>query len=123
MTEETPVISPVVSQSVKTITWGFYADAMSGDPTIAIPGCKNLVSTLISSVILLNAVEYEKVLEKCYVWANRAHYLYYKEQDVFAAMEYCNNITLNLTPMINDPAGRFSTIKTESFRYSEGGKR
>jgi len=110
---------PEISQQVKAVTYGFYADAMNGDHRISIPGCKNLVATLISSAMILNATEYESTLEKCYVWANRANYLYFAEHDEFGAIEFCNNIILNVTPIINEPAGRFASVKLSDFKYSK----
>ena len=108
---------PDIPVHMKNDNWDFFVEAKSGDPTHKIPGCENLVENLLTSTKLVGATEYDKTLDRCKVWANRAHYHYYVENDVYEAIKYCNAIMQDLTPIIYEPQGRFASIKSGAFRF------
>ena len=109
---------PAVPEKLKADTWDFFVDAKSGDPTHKIPGCENLVENLIAAIEILQTPEYADKLNRCKVWSDRAHYLYYVEHDINEAVRYCNAIMRELTPMIYEPQSRFATVKSGAFKYT-----
>ncbi len=83
----------------------FYERASSGDPTIKIPGCENLIETLAASMKISECDKYNELLTKCFVWVRRAHHHYYNEKDIYWAMEWCNAIMREpeINIICNDP--------------------
>lgn len=77
----------------------FFEDAKSGDPTRKIPGCEKLIENLIAAMKMTEHTEHDEMLKKCTVWINRAHYHYYEEGNIRMAMEYCNAIMREITPL------------------------
>lgn len=107
---------------MKNDNWDFFVEAKSGDPTHKIPGCENLVENLLSSVKIVGITDYDAALKKCTVWSNRAHFLYYVENNVYEAVRHCNAIMQEITPIIYEPQGRFASVKSGAFKYTPEAK-
>lgn len=91
----------------------FYEEAKSGDPTYKLPGCEKLIENLIAAMRITGNREYDEILQKCSIWAGRAHYHYYEEKDVRLAMDYCNAIMRELTVLCYDK--RYVASSPKSF--------
>lgn len=109
---------PDLTPQMKNDNWDFFVEAKSGDPTHKIPGCENLVENLSAAAVTLGTHEYDGKLDKCRVWAGRAHYFYYEAKDHYEAIRYCNAITLELTPIIYESLGRFASVKSGAFKFN-----
>lgn len=91
----------------------FYEEAKSGDPTYKIPGCEKLIENLMAAMRITSNHEFDEMLNRCQWRIRRAHFLYYQEHDIYGAMDYCNAIMSELTPLCYDK--RYVTSSPKSF--------
>jgi hypothetical protein len=103
-----------VPHQIKTDNWLFHVLARSDDPAIKCLNIRNLVSNLKTTMKLAENHDYDAVLNRATIGANRAWYEYSGLRNPGRAVQTANTVLEEVLVIVYDK--RFATPETDSFK-------
>ena len=103
-----------ISENMRRDNWAFFVLARSTNPEVMVPNTRKLISNLIASMVIAKELQYYRILLRCLQIANDAWIKFSKESDWGAAVQDCEGVIDQITPLIYD--SRWATSEPDSFK-------
>ena len=107
-----------VPPQLKEDNWTFHALARSDDPVVCVLNTRKLITNLIAATTIADIHDYDELLHRQIIGANKAMYEYFEEKHPGKAIQTASAVLDSIIFLVYDK--RFATPSQNSFGQRSG---